>query len=119
MRVLVAEDNEINRLLVCRLLTKRGHVTETANDGIEAVERATSGPFDLVLMDCEMPRMDGYEATRRIHASVPALRIVAMSAHGAESGRAKCLEAGMSDYLEKPLDQKRLASVLADCGCET
>jgi CheY-like chemotaxis protein len=115
-RVLVAEDNAVNRKLARRLLEKLGCDVTLVENGREAVEQVReSGPFDVVFMDVQMPELDGFEATREIRssdgaeASVP---IVAMTANAMEGDRERCLEAGMDDYVSKPIDPKRLADAL-------
>ena len=116
-RVLVVEDNSTNRLVATRLLQRLGVVAETAVDGVDALARLRSAPFDLVLMDVQMPEMDGLEATRRIRAGEPGvpnpgLPIVALTAHAMAGDREACLAAGMDDYLSKPIDPARLREVL-------
>jgi PAS domain S-box-containing protein len=107
--LLLVEDNLINQKIAVKLLQGRGHHVDVAHDGAEAVAKLKNGPFDLVLMDCQMPVMDGYQATREIreklHSEVP---IVAMTAHALKGDREKCLAAGMNDYLTKPLDKEQL-----------
>ncbi|MCW2994077.1 MAG: response regulator, partial [Conexibacter sp.] len=106
--VLIAEDHDVNRILMERLLLKRGHRTIAAATGIEAVELAGRDEVDLVFMDCQMPELDGYAATERIRTNERAgagrrLPIVAMTAHAMAGDRDKCLAAGMDDYVAKPL----------------
>ena len=110
-RVLVVEDNAVNRLVVSEMLTRLGCAVEVAEDGLEAVRRA-SERFDLVLMDCQMPRLDGYDATRALRARGMRAPIVALTANAMEGDRERCLAAGMDDYLDKPVSQKRLVEVL-------
>jgi two-component system, sensor histidine kinase and response regulator len=112
--VLIAEDDEINRAVAIAMLSKQGRRTAVARDGAEAVEMALSEPFAAILMDCEMPGVDGYEATRQIRAGegnghVP---IIAMTAYAEADGKERCLAAGMDDYLVKPLDAGRLGEVI-------
>lgn len=114
-RVLLVEDNDINQLIASSLLEQVGIVVSLANNGVEAVEAVKQGCFDLVLMDIQMPLMDGLEATRRIRAlaEVPAhMPIVAMTAHAMSSDYAKSIEAGMNDHVTKPIDPTHLYSVL-------
>jgi signal transduction histidine kinase/CheY-like chemotaxis protein len=121
LSVLLAEDNEVNALLVQALLTKLGHRPTVAKDGAAAVEvflaaRAAGRPFDLVLMDLQMPRLDGIEATRRIRAAEAGTGhtpVVGLSANGLAEDRNAGLAAGMDGFLLKPLDRERLAAVLA------
>lgn len=106
-RVLIAEDNPINQKIVVAKLTKMGYKTHVVGSGSEAIEALLSMPFDLVLMDCHMPDMDGYEATEKIRAFADVhlknIPIVAMTANAIEGDRERCLQAGMDDYLSKPV----------------
>jgi CheY-like chemotaxis protein len=123
MRILMAEDNRINVLLATKLLTNMGHRVDTVGDGKEALEALSRAPYDLVLMDVHMPEMDGLEATRRIRRAEsssrakrgrPAFRtpIVALTANAMEGDRQVCLDAGMDDFLTKPLDPEALRAIL-------
>ncbi|MFN7967590.1 MAG: response regulator [Acidobacteriota bacterium] len=119
-RVLVVDDNAINRKLVGRTLSKLNCLIQHACDGNEALAAMHRTPFDLVLMDCQMPELDGYEATRRWRQSEPAgtrLPIVALTAHAMEGDRERCLEAGMDDYLAKPFQPSELRAVVARWSC--
>jgi CheY-like chemotaxis protein len=111
-RVLVAEDNAVNQRIAMSLLSKRGHDVVLADDGEKAVAAVRREHFDLVLMDVQMPRMDGFEATAAIRMFEAAhgghLRIVAMTAHALKGDAERCLEAGMDSYLSKPLDAAQL-----------
>ncbi len=113
-RVLIAEDNAINQRVFRAQLEKLGYVCHIVSDGAAAVAALQQHKYDLVLMDCQMPGMDGYEATRRIRESgrldVP---IVAITANAMNGDRERCIRAGMNDYLPKPLQLSRLAEVLA------
>ena len=114
-RILLAEDNDINRLIAVALLRDAGHQVEVAADGRQAVEACLRGDFDLVLMDCQMPHLDGFEATREIRrreGSGRRLPIVALTASSLAGDREKCLEAGMDDHLGKPIDPDRLNATL-------
>jgi len=114
-RVLVVEDNAVNRKLVQRMLEKLGCVVEVAEDGEQALEVAAGQEFDLVLMDWQMPGMDGLETTRHLKQLWAADRqvpVVALTASAMEGDRAACLEAGMSDYLTKPVRMASLGYVL-------
>jgi signal transduction histidine kinase/L-asparagine transporter-like permease/ActR/RegA family two-component response regulator len=117
LRILLAEDNVINRALAASILGKRGHSLVHAANGQEAVEAAAREVFDLILMDVQMPDMDGMEATRLIRAmeqtSGRHTQIVAMTAHAMAGDRERCLAAGMDDYLSKPLQKSELLSLLA------
>ena len=115
-RVLLAEDNAVNRVVGQTMLEDVGCRVVHAADGLEAVERADAEPFDLILMDCQMPRMDGYEATGAIRSGDGPNRgtpIVAVTAHAMADARETCLEAGMSDYLAKPFRRAELERLLA------
>jgi len=112
-RMLVVEDNPVNMMVIQGLLKKLGYLSITkALDGQEAVEKATAETYDLILMDCQMPRLDGYDSTRRLRELGIATPIVAMTAHTLSGDREKCLEAGMNDYLTKPIALERLATTL-------
>jgi PAS domain S-box-containing protein len=111
-RVLVAEDNETNRLVVRELLAAAGLQVEVAHDGRQAVEKVKRSAFDLVLMDVQMPEMDGFEATARIREIQPELPIVAMTAHAMERERQRCIEAGMADHVAKPFDPDQIWNVV-------
>ncbi|MEO5823910.1 MAG: response regulator [Vicinamibacteraceae bacterium] len=119
LRVLVAEDNEVNQKVVSRMLERLGHHAEVAVNGRDAVERAKAGAFDIVLMDCQMPEMDGWEATARIRAALAGRRripILALTANASDADRQRCLDAGMDAHLSKPLKLERLAEALATWG---
>jgi CheY-like chemotaxis protein len=117
LRVLVVDDHSINRLVATSLLQKLGCAgVDSANDGKEAVERALAQHYDLVLMDCEMPVMDGYEATRRLRAAGCRTQIVAFTANVMVGARERCLAAGMDDYLGKPVSVDKLRMALARCA---
>ncbi|GAB3777725.1 hypothetical protein GCM10028796_57190 [Ramlibacter monticola] len=113
-RILVAEDNVTNQVVAFGLLRKLGYEeVRLAANGIEACELALAEPFDLILMDCQMPEMDGYEATRRLRAAGCTTTVVAMTANAIKGDRERCLEAGMNDYIPKPVDLRLLRGVLA------
>jgi PAS domain S-box-containing protein len=112
-RVLLAEDNPINREVAFELLSSVGLSVELAENGQEAVDLALAGPFDLVLMDMQMPELDGLDAARRLRsAGLTRLPIVAMTANAFGEDRAACLAAGMNDHLAKPVDPERLYATL-------
>ena len=116
LRVLLAEDNPINQRLVMRMLEKRGHSVTLAANGREAVQALAREPFDLVLMDVQMPEMDGFEATAAIRASerggTRRQPIFALTAHAMKGVEERCIAAGMDGYLTKPLGAKELDRVL-------
>jgi len=113
-RILIAEDNTTNQVVAFGMLRKLGYEdVRLASNGIEAYEMASAEPYDLILMDCQMPEMDGYEATRRLRAAGCDATIVAMTANAIKGDRERCLEAGMNDYLTKPIDIRLLRGVLA------
>jgi signal transduction histidine kinase/CheY-like chemotaxis protein len=119
LRVLVAEDNEVNQKVVSRMLERLGHQAEVAVNGREALERVRAGSFDIILMDCQMPEMDGWEATARIRAALAGRRripILALTANASDADRQRCLDAGMDAHLSKPLKLERLAEALATWG---
>jgi CheY-like chemotaxis protein len=116
-RVLLAEDNIVNQKLASRLLEKLGAEVVVANTGQSAIDQLCSQPFDVVLMDCQMPVLDGYEATRRIRAgdaghAGSTIPIIALTAHALSGDRDRCLAAGMTGYLTKPIDPALLRTCL-------
>ena len=112
LNLLLAEDNAVNQTLATRLLEKLGHKVTVANNGLEAVQLWQSGSFDAILMDVDMPVMNGYEATRQIReqekSSARHIPIVAMTAHVMQGAREECLHHGMDGYLSKPIDTDAL-----------
>lgn len=121
LRVLVAEDNAVNRKLISAVLEKMGHECVFAHDGREAVERSGAERFDLVLMDVQMPVMDGLEATRLIRereakGGEGRLKIVAVTADVMAGNRAACIEAGMDDFMVKPIQIDRVRALMARVG---
>ncbi len=116
-RILVAEDNAVNQQLARRLLEKRGHTVVLADNGLEALRTLQGQHFDLILMDIQMPEMDGFEATaeirRREKTDGQHRIVVAMTAHAMKGDRERCLEHGMDDYIAKPLQTRELDKVLA------
>jgi len=115
VRVLLAEDNEINQEVAASILADVGVTVDIAGNGVEAVTAARKESYDAVLMDMQMPEMDGYQATAvlRQEFTIDQLPIIAMTAHAMQGDREKCIEAGMDDYVSKPIDPKQLFSVLA------
>ena len=116
LRVLVAEDNATNRRLISRLLEKKGHQVTLARDGIEALATLNEADFDLVLMDVQMPNLDGLQATAAIRKGQTRhgreIPIIALTAHAISGYRETCLQAGMDGYLSKPIQMEELLTVL-------
>lgn len=111
IHILVAEDNTVNQLLVSRVLEKQGFTVELAGNGIEALQKLESGIYDIILMDLQMPEMDGYETTvhiRNLPNAYNAIPIVAMTAHTIKGEVEKCLALGMTDFISKPFDAEEL-----------
>jgi CheY-like chemotaxis protein/HPt (histidine-containing phosphotransfer) domain-containing protein len=116
LSILLAEDNEVNRRIALRMLERIGQSAEWVENGLHALEAVHRRHFDCVLMDVQMPEMDGLTATRRINAELPVERrpyIIAMTANAMAGDREACLAAGMSDYIAKPIQLKVLAEALA------
>jgi PAS domain S-box-containing protein len=116
LRILVAEDNKINQQLTAMMLRQAGHAVDVVENGAQAVDAVRDGAYDAVLMDVQMPVLDGVEATRRIRALPPPanrVRIIAVTAHAMAGAREQYLAAGMDDYLAKPIDARALLSRLA------
>ncbi|MGE0085642.1 MAG: response regulator [Desulfococcaceae bacterium] len=124
VRILVAEDNKVNQIVIRALLESRGLVPKITNNGLEALNALETSDFDLILMDVQMPEMDGYEAagairefeSRKMNTHFPGVRnrtpIIAMTAHVMPGERQKCLDAGMDDCLEKPVEPEQMFAVL-------
>jgi len=114
MRGLIAEDNELNRMVATRFLEAAGIVVQCAVNGLEAVQMAAEKDYDFILMDIQMPELDGYGAARRIRESGNSVPIIAMTAHAFSGEREKCLAAGMDSYLTKPVRREVLHSRIAE-----
>jgi CheY-like chemotaxis protein len=115
LRILLAEDNLVNQKLALRLLSQMGYQADVAANGLEAIQAVERQPYDVILMDVQMPEMDGLEATRRLCAQIPAAQrphIIAMTANAMQGDREMCLEAGMDDYLSKPIRVEELVRAL-------
>ncbi|HWQ20938.1 MAG TPA: response regulator, partial [Methanotrichaceae archaeon] len=113
LRILLAEDNPINQKVALLMLKRLGHRADVAANGLEVLEAMERQIYDLVLMDIQMPEMDGLEATRAIRRrwhDQP--KIVAITAHALEGDREMCLEAGMDEYIAKPIEMEELAGAL-------
>ncbi len=117
LRILLAEDNPVNQMVALKQLMKLGCVADIAKNGLEAVEAWQKGKYQAILMDCEMPELDGYEAARKIREletaqNLSPVRIIAMTAHAMQGDSDRCLAAGMNDYMAKPVDAKTLKEAL-------
>ena len=113
--VLVVEDNKVNQKVAVALLKRLGVRVDVASDGQEAVERVQSRSYDLVLMDCQMPVMNGYDATveiRRREGTAPRVPIIAMTADVIDDSKERALQAGMNDFVAKPVDMQDLSRAL-------
>jgi two-component system, sensor histidine kinase and response regulator len=116
-KVLLVEDNVTNQLVGMALLKRLGHHVDVAANGFEAIAALRNIPYDMVLMDCQMPEMDGFEATARIRSGEAGLKmqpvpIIAMTARAVQGDREKCIQAGMDDYLPKPVNANALVNIL-------
>jgi CheY-like chemotaxis protein len=119
LRILLAEDNAVNQKLALRLLSQMGYRADVAANGLEAIQAVERQPYQVILMDVQMPEMDGLEATRRIRASGESITqpaIIAMTANAMQGDREACLAAGMDDYIAKPIRVEELVSALERVG---
>lgn len=109
-KILLVEDNEMNRDMLSRRLIRKGYDVELAVDGPEGVSKALAGDYDLILMDMSLPEIDGWEATRQIRAneSTKAVPIIALTAHAMSGDRERALEVGCNEYDTKPIELPRL-----------
>jgi two-component system, sensor histidine kinase and response regulator len=116
LKILLAEDTPANQKLMTRILQKRGHTVEIAENGLQALDLVRRSKFDLALMDVQMPLMDGLQATTAIRAlqqdSPSRLPIIAMTAHARQEDRERCLQAGMDAYIAKPFDIREFLEVV-------
>ena len=113
--ILLVEDNKVNQLVGSKVLESLGYGFSIANNGVEAVRGFQEGGYDAMLMDCQMPEMDGYEATaeiRRLEGGVGHIPIIAMTAAAMEGDREKCMAAGMDDFITKPVRMEAVSTVL-------
>lgn len=116
LKILVAEDNSVNQMIFKVMLEKMGHMVHLVTNGREALDALSVGHYNLVLMDCQMPEMDGYEATRQIRSSGASWAdtyVIAITANAMSGDRAQCLAAGMNDYIPKPIKKEQLSEVLS------
>ena len=120
LNVLVAEDSKLNRRVISAQLKRLGHQANLVEDGQALLDLIDSTPYDLILMDCQMPRVDGYEATRRLRgmSKHKGAKIIALTAAARDEDRKKCLQAGMDDFVSKPLAIERLQEVLLKCATD-
>ena len=120
LRLLLAEDNAVNQKLALQMLRKMGYRADIAGNGLEVLEALERQPYDIVLMDVQMPELDGLETTRRIRTQAAQggaqPRIIAMTANAMQGDREQCLDAGMDDYISKPIQVKELQAALERWG---
>jgi CheY-like chemotaxis protein len=114
LRIMMAEDNPINQRVGKLILQRAGFTIDLVSDGNEALEAHRAKPYDLILMDCQMPMMDGFEASRQIRSlkQQPQPVIIAVTANALVGERERCLKAGMDDYLSKPFQAEQLVAVV-------
>jgi len=114
-KILLVEDNEMNRDMLSRRLERKGYTVTMALDGAEGLHKARSESPDLILMDMSLPVIDGWEATRQLKAdeATRAIPIIALTAHAMTGDREKCLKAGCTDYATKPINRQRLLAQIA------
>ena len=118
LRILIAEDNRVNQIVAMKLISMLGYSADLAANGLEVMRMLESKKYDLILMDCQMPEMDGFEATEKIFKTIPAEKrpaIYALTAAVMEEERARCLSVGMKEVLHKPISIDTLRKVLEEC----
>ncbi len=115
-RILIAEDNKLNQKILQMILKKYGYKATIVSDGIEVLEALNQSTYDLILMDCQMPNMDGYLTTKEIRrkelSGDKPIPIIGVTAHTMETDRDKCLESGMNDYISKPFNIDELYKLI-------
>jgi CheY-like chemotaxis protein len=119
LRILLADDNPVNCRIAVLMLEKAGHQIDVVNDGAEAIAAVCGKAYDLVLMDVQMPGVDGLEATRRIRAlpsEQAAVPVIAITANAMQGDDQRCFDAGMDDYISKPIDRARLLGKVIQWG---
>jgi len=115
VNVLIVEDNEVNQLVLKSFVVKMGYQSQSAMNGLEALKLIKENQFDIILMDCQMPVMDGFDATKQIRRQEKSgshTPIIAVTANAMEGDRERCLKAGMDDYLKKPVSLDKLKSTM-------
>jgi len=115
LRILMAEDNPVNQKVALSMLKRIGYNADVAANGVEVLQALERQPYDVVLMDVQMPEMDGFEATRRIRSLGLKICIIAMTAHALNSDKEACLDVGMDEYVSKPIRMEELQKVLERC----
>jgi PAS domain S-box-containing protein len=123
-RILLVEDVKVNVMVATGFINAMGHELDTAENGVIALEKLRTNDYDIVLMDCQMPELDGYQCTAAIRSGTsgvrnPKIPIIAMTAHAMSGDREKCIEAGMDDYISKPIEQKLLVKAILKWGKKT
>ena len=119
LRILLAEDNEVNQLVMLKMLKRLGYRADIAANGIEVIQALERQPYDIVLMDVKMPEMDGLQASKIIRELWPqGPKIVAITAYALQGDRERCLEAGMDGYISKPVKMEELADMLRNISSQ-
>ena len=116
MKILIAEDNEVNQMILQKFMKKWGYAFKVAGNGIQVLQHLENEPFDLILMDCQMPEMDGFEATQRIRAhsnqNLRRLPIIALTANAMGDDKKRCLDVGMNSFVPKPIEPDTLLKTI-------